>query len=688
MKFSIRISILQTFTLLVLLTVIGITVTFYAGSSRIMADLYTQLAQQAAKRIIDRTISFLEVPGGHTRMMADVFEDIDTIGQHQKIWKYMWKQMMLTPQITSFYVADSRGNFVQTRRTPALATRIIDQTVGSPVDRWVYRDINYKIRNTKRLPVDYDPRLRPWYRNTGKEKKIYWSDVYLFHSTGQPGITGSCPVFDQNGNLKAIVGVDITLRSLAEFVASQRQIKRALLFIVTDKEEVISSWAQPVDKGSTANDRHLPLIHEVDFPWVVDAYRKLQTTGKELVVSTTNDRKYLGILVTFPDAFAKKWKIGSVIPEEEVTGSTRSIIIKAVVIAVLITLVCLLLVFVASGLITRPVKMLADEAGLIKDLRLEEAAGVQSKFTEIRSLNDAFIAMKNGLASFLRYVPADLVRQLVATGKEAKLGGEKARLAIMFTDIVGFTAISESLPAEKLMLQLSEYLDRLTRVIQEELGTVDKYIGDGIMAFWGAPRKLDNPAYRACRAALRCQEGVAGLNEKWKEEGNPAMPTCIGIHAGETIVGNVGSSERMNYSIFGDNVNLASRLEGVNRFYGTGVIISHDVYTEIVGQFVCRPLDIVAVKGKKQSIKIYELVAELADSTPVELVRFHGLFEQGFTAYLNRDWDQALRLFESLGEKSPDDIPVQLYLKRCKDFKNNPEALSENWDGVVTLTNK
>jgi adenylate cyclase len=258
----------------------------------------------------------------------------------------------------------------------------------------------------------------------------------------------------------------------------------------------------------------------------------------------------------------------------------------------------------------------------------------------------------------------------------------------MFTDIVGFSAISESMTAENLMLHLSEYFAYLTPIIQDNHGTIDKYIGDGIMAFWGAPAKVPDAAYRACCTALGCQTRLSALNTKWIGDGKPAMPTCIGIHTGDTIVGNVGSSDRLNYSIFGDNVNLASRLEGVNRFYGTKVIISRDVYQEISDQFICRPLDIVAVKGKTRSIKIYELVAEKGAWVSKEITEFHTLFEKGFDAYLKKQWDKALRLFNDLHIKNPGDKPVRIYVERCNALLNDPPAVPDDWDGVVSLTQK
>jgi adenylate cyclase len=329
-----------------------------------------------------------------------------------------------------------------------------------------------------------------------------------------------------------------------------------------------------------------------------------------------------------------------------------------------------------------------QEAGKIKDFRLEEVVGVQSRLTEIRSLSDAFMAMKGGLASFGRYVPTELVRQLIATGREAKLGGEKTRLAIMFTDIIGFTTLSETLTAEELMLQLSAYLDRMTRIIEQEQGTVDKYIGDGIMAFWGAPLEVENPALLACRAALGCSKAVADLNRQWRAEEKPAMPTCFGIHFGETIVGNVGSSRRMNYSIFGDNVNLTSRLEGINRIYGTKIIVSQSVYEAVDKQMICRPLDIVAVKGKKKSIVIHELLATKDEEGAEALTSFCARFTEGIEEYRGQNWERALEVFERLQIEAPDDRPTRLYVKRCRGIIDGSVTVPPDWDGSVIMSEK
>ena len=685
MRFSIRISILQIFALLLILTVVSITAVFYSESSRIMVDLYRLLARVQADKLIERTVAFIETPGRLTRMTATALENTPIVGEHKKIWDYLWKQLMLTPQVASYYMADPQGNFIQARRTPELATRLIDRTAVQVKDLWQFRNRNYGIIRSEIEPADYDPRTRPWYKAIRHETGMYWSDVYRFQSTHELGITGSCPILDQEGTLRAVVGVDVTLDSLAEFVASQRLVKKGKIFIINDTGEVITAGSRPHDEASGESGGRLPRLNDLKIPWFEEAYRKHLASGAEILSSTTGGRTYLGFFFRFPADFDKKWKIAAVIPEAEVVGPTRKIIYKALLITVLITMICLLLVYAASGWITRPVKRLALQAGKIKDFKLDEVTGVQSILTEIRSLNDAFIAMKSGLASFGRYVPAELVRQLIATGREARLGGERTRLAILFTDIVGFTALSETITAEELMLQLSTYLDRLTRIIEQEQGTVDKYIGDAIMAFWGAPREVENPALLACRAALNCSKAAADLNRQWRAEDKPAMPTCFGIHFGETIVGNVGSSQRMNYSIFGDNVNLASRLEGINRVYGTKIIVSQSVYEAVDRQMICRPLDIVAVKGKKKSIAIHELLAAKDEGGTEALASFCARFAEGIDEYRGQEWERALAVFEKLQEESPNDQPVKRYIKRCRNIINGSVTLPPNWDGSVIM---
>jgi adenylate cyclase len=347
----------------------------------------------------------------------------------------------------------------------------------------------------------------------------------------------------------------------------------------------------------------------------------------------------------------------------------------------------IIFVIIFANRITKPLVALANQTQKIKDFELDDFNHIKSVIYEIKLMSDAAFSMVQGLQSFRRYVPAALVRELINAGKEAKLGAsDETELTILFTDIQGFTSISENMKAQDLMLHLSDYFEHLSSIIMEEHGTIDKYIGDAIMAFWGAPQKLPNAPYLTCKAALRCQQQLKVLNNQWIKEGKPPMFTRMGIHSGRTLVGNLGSQYRMNYTVIGDSANLASRLEGVNKLYGTQIIISETTYKQISDQFFCRALDVVAVKGKKIGVKIYELIADKNEPISEEKLQFCRDFEQGFETYLKRDWESALVIFETLEKQYPEDLSVKLFIERCRTFQVHP--VPADWNGSIVLHEK
>ena len=266
------------------------------------------------------------------------------------------------------------------------------------------------------------------------------------------------------------------------------------------------------------------------------------------------------------------------------------------------------------------------------------------------------------------------------------MGGRKIELTVLFSDITGFTSIAELMTPEELMLHLSEYFDELTKILTRHRGTVDKYIGDAIMAFWGAPVHDDDHAVHACEAAVACQEKIAELNRKWIKEGKSALVTRIGISTGPTVVGNVGSHERMNYTVMGDNVNMASRLEGANKIYGAQIIVSERTYEATFGKFLFRPLGIAALKGKSKGMAIYELVgrkSEADDSCAAELCEN---FTLGLKAYQAKNWNKACEIFMDLSVKFPQDAPTIFYLSRSEHFQINPPE--KDWHGMESQTVK
>jgi adenylate cyclase len=282
--------------------------------------------------------------------------------------------------------------------------------------------------------------------------------------------------------------------------------------------------------------------------------------------------------------------------------------------------------------------------------------------------------------AFGRYVSPAVVEAIAARPEQLQLGGEETEVTVLFADMAGFTALSEEMAPGDLIDLLEEYFETLTQIVLARKGTVDKYIGDAVMCFWGAPLSIRDHARRACRAALEMQEAFHYLKESWQARGLPAMSLRIGIHSGRVVAGNVGSRERFNYTVMGDAVNLAFRLEKANKTYGSEIILT-EATRRLAGEgFLLRELDHILVRGKTRPVIIYELRDYLPPGGLPEEFR---LFARGLEDFRRRQWDRAREIFEQLSAMNPDDGAARLYLRRCRAFLKNPPP--EDWQGIHVL---
>lgn len=255
----------------------------------------------------------------------------------------------------------------------------------------------------------------------------------------------------------------------------------------------------------------------------------------------------------------------------------------------------------------------------------------------------------------------------------------------MFSDIGGFTTLSETLTPEEVVRRLNEYFEGMSSAILEFDGTLNQFQGDAVVAFWGAPIPQENHATLACLSALRCREFLKSLQEKWIAQGFPQRTFRFGISTGEMVVGNIGSSSRFEYTVIGDEVNLASRLEGANKIYGTQILLSEKTYELAKEEIIGRELDIIRVVGKTQPVRVYELVSEKGqlDDRRIEIL---GKFGVGVSLYKERKWNEAGEYFQKILELDPNDKPSQEYLRRCSKYQNSPPPL--DWEEVFELMSK
>ncbi len=298
--------------------------------------------------------------------------------------------------------------------------------------------------------------------------------------------------------------------------------------------------------------------------------------------------------------------------------------------------------------------------------------------------------------TFGTYISPELIEQMVEGKEEPKLGGDEAFHTAFFTDVQDFSTISEQLTATDLVELLNVYLTDMTTILLENQGTLDKYIGDAIVAFYGAPVPIKDHAYKACKTALEMQERLELLRKEWINEGERwpeivhSMQNRIGIHSGPMVTGNMGSEQRMNYTMMGDAVNLAARLESSCKFYGIYTQITEDTYAEVKDKVVVREMDRIIVKGRNNPVTTYELIS-LSDQQPEYMKELLPGFQEALELYRSREWEKAVALFSSL-EKYEKMVPgrstnpCSIYSERCRSYEKNPPP--ENWDGVTKLKSK
>jgi adenylate cyclase len=371
------------------------------------------------------------------------------------------------------------------------------------------------------------------------------------------------------------------------------------------------------------------------------------------------------------------WIIGIVVPErvylQELLQSRTRLLGYS-----LAVMLCILLGGILTiRIVKKDLSTIERETGRMRNFEFDPSRA-EPLIEDVHQVMDRLELAKTAMRSMSKYVPVALVRKLYVMRAEPVLSSELCDTSIMFTDIKDFTTISEQLTPDQLARALGRYLQAMTDAIQSRQGTIDKFIGDAVMTLWNVPVPVANHPQQACQAALDCKRALDQLfaSPEWKDL--PRFDTRFGLHKDNVMVGHFGAPDRMSYTAMGDGVNVASRLEGLNKLYGTSILASEAIQSETGGAFAFRLIDIVAVKGRQKGLKIYELIG--AAETPLPSVLTN--YEQAFEHYLRREFDTAI----SILEKQSGDIPSTVLLQRCREIKVNPPPA--DWAGVYVAKTK
>jgi adenylate cyclase len=534
--------------------------------------------------------------------------------------------------------------------------------------------------------TDYHISRQFWFKAAIDAGEPVWSDIYPLPDGRTLGIT-LARRFDLGDGEAGVLGVTIELGRLSKFL-DEIEIGNGSVFLTNVYGELVATRRGMMEEMGSEGPAMLEKIDAVDMTGPRVASTALASAG--VALADIDDTRHFEVrdpaddtpyFVTLSPLGAMNLSVAIAIPRADVLGDIdRNTLRVVVAILLFVLLMAGIAVFVSRRYIAAPLAELGHNLRALEDFSLDRVQPVPSRLAEIDRLSDATQRMATSLGSFAKFIPTELVRTLFAQGVEARPGGETRDLTILFMDLANFTRISEAL-GDRVIELLGDYLSEMSTVIDRERGTIDKFIGDGIMAFWNAPKLVPDHALAACRAALACQRRLAELRAV---EGRMKLEARIGLNSGAVLVGNIGSRERLNYSAVGDPVNVASRLEALNKLYGTEIMLGEETAALVRDRAILRELDRVAVFGRIGGVRIFELVAlaEEGGTRPAWIEPY----EKGLAAYRSRLFDEADALFGRVLALKPGEKASALMRTRIATFRQSPPP--PDWDGLAVIDSK
>lgn len=470
------------------------------------------------------------------------------------------------------------------------------------------------------VATDIDIRTLPGYQTAKIARTLAVTEPAINPDTGFPILSLRVPIF-HGVDFIGCASANITMGVLSRFLDKNRASAHSITLIADRNDGKIIAFPY-MEKSVRVENKKLKIatLADIDDPDVREAAREHAGADADadsfVFRSPANGEDLIAAFANFPDGYGQPWQVITVTPINDFVGTLKATNQLIMVVIIILTMIELFFIYIASSRLSRPVENVSQQLQAIESLQFDAPTSRPSNIREIARLEHAASLLRTSLKSFSSFVPLDVVRQLIKSGIPLTLGVEPRFLTVFFSDLENFSSHSETLAPDDLLVQISTYLEQVSAAISEEDGTVDKFIGDGVMAFWNAPVQRDDHVLRACAGALRAARRMERVNDTWEAEGRPRIGIRIGLNCANVLVGNVGSSNRLSYTALGDGVNVAARLEGINKLFGTTICISDSIYDQVKSEILARPIKRVQVKGRKTEFMIYELLALRSSDDP------------------------------------------------------------------------
>lgn len=588
----------------------------YWAAEKLVSRVGTASHKINHDRVEDNVLAFLAKTEGVIRSIADSPSVHATGEDGEQTAEMLWTMLEQTPELDSINVATDDGHVLMAVRYPTPAIRQVLRGPDFSTETWQYKrspdaeggDAKQRFATTaiSAYRSDFDPEKRTWYREAMKAHGPVWTQPFLMSDSQELAIGHSLPsarVDDEGHTRQLVIDGNVSLGHLSKLVRVFGALGTGESALLSSDHHVIarSDHPDPVRRLESPDSGVLGALH---------AHMLAASTADgadDMAFSIEHEgRRYLVQTSHIPHT---RWQLVSWEPEELLLGGLQRTVLWSLLLTLSFLGIALFISLRLSKLVTQPIENLALVARRIGRLELDNLPLEPSRVLEIQHLNQALDESARSLQAFRKFVPVDIIRQLVAEGHALAPSGSPRRITAMFTDVEGFTTISESMEADVLVRQLTEYFNLAAGIFARHGGVVDKFMGDGIMVLWGAPSDLEDAEFRACVAALELHAEMDVLNGKWRGEGLHEFRTRVGIHTGHVIAGVLGSSNRLSYTAIGDAINAASRIEGANKELGTRTLISETTFEGLGGRLATRRIEEMAeLRGRQTRMVLYELL--------------------------------------------------------------------------------
>jgi len=630
-RFGFQLSVTTLFVSVVL--AVGLTLVFLSFDR---ARLITRTAALAfIDRVADHTADQVD---GEFRDVFDILEvlrqleDVESgaILDNPSFYRTLATLLRRHNQLYNLYVGYDDGGFIELdmldRAGPAIRAQldappdaafrltVIETPAGetSRIRHTAYLRPDLTILTQNRRPADYDPRQRPWYQDAFKPGAGPITEPYVFDLANLIGYTVRTAFLQGR---RGVAAGDILLTETDEFLNAQKLSPSGVVFLFDDGGQIVAhprmeEIYQARAAGAALQLPSISRLVDVDISQPLKAWQ--QGGAAQQIFDAADGRTYVVAFRSIGTARSSGLSLAVMAPLDEFFAEVEAGRRQLVLLALGLVLLALPAVWWIGAMLSRSMKALARETDRIQKFDTDgPTRRISSIIREIDDLGRSVATMRTVVRTFASFVPKRLVQQLVATGDALERGGSRREVTVLFTDITGFTAIAEKADPELVTRQTSRYLAVMSAVIMEHGGTVDKFVGDAIMAIWNAPADDPDHVAHACAAVLACREANRRLNEEFEREGWPAYRTRFGLHTGEAVVGTIGSDDRLAYTVLGAAVNLAARLEPLNKEFGTEILVSEAVQRRVADRFAFRAIGTTQPKGFEARVQVYELCGEL-----------------------------------------------------------------------------